>query len=126
MKRLTSPKRTTRRRKIKKLSEAVLRGSRSSYNFDVLPLSVDLDDIPAVFVITRRKTDKRGRGHLAYICVGQTEFLSKEIKRHRRGKCVKQHNANAVCVLPEPNEKVRLRIEADIRGAHSIHCAAAA
>jgi hypothetical protein len=56
------------------------------------------------------------------ICIGETASISDELKRHRKGKCVKKHEANAVSILPEADEKMRLKIETDLRAAHAVAC----
>ena len=105
-----------------KISEAVFRGSKTNYNFEVFPIDIEFQEIPAVFIITHRKTDKFGKGHHKMICLGQTESIVKELKKHKKGKCLKQNKANVICILAEENEKNRLKIEEDLRSAHSIPC----
>ena len=56
------------------------------------------------------------------VCIGQTESVLGEIKRHKKGKCVKKYQANVISILPEENEKKRLRIETDLKAAHTIVC----
>ncbi len=110
------------RKKSPKISEAIFRGTKSLYNFEVFPLSAEFEDASAIYVISKRKTDKRGKGHHAFVCIGQTDSILKEIKKHQKAKCVKQHQANVVCVLKEISEEKRQKIEADLRQAHSIVC----
>ena len=85
---------THTRKRIRKLSTAVFRGSRSEYNFDVYPISTDITDNAAVFIFSRRKVDKKGRAHHAVSCVGETQSIISEIKKHKRSKCVKGNAAN--------------------------------
>ena len=56
------------------------------------------------------------------VCVGQTVSVLSELKKHRKGKCFKQHAANAISVMREENEQKRLKIEADLKSAHTIPC----
>ena len=110
------------RKKSPKISEAIFRGTKSLYNFEVFPLAAEIEDTSAIFVISKRKTDKRGKGHHAFICIGQTDSILKEIKKHQKAKCVKQHQANVVCLLKETDAEKRLKIESDLRLAHQSVC----
>lgn len=105
-----------------RISEAVFRGSKTTYNFEVFPIDIEFQEVPSVFIISRRKTDKSGKGHHKMICIGQTESIIKELKKHKKGKCLKQNKANVICLLTEQDEKNRLKIEEDLRSAHTIPC----
>ena len=109
-------------KKIKPISSAVVRGKSGRYDFEVFPIDAELKDGSAIYVISKRVTDKRGRGHHKFVCIGQTTSLLGEIKKHKKDKCIKQHKANVICLLREENEPVRLKIETDLREAHSIAC----
>ncbi|MBA2621155.1 MAG: hypothetical protein H0U87_08140 [Acidobacteria bacterium] len=114
-----------KKKKAKAISAAVFRGRKARYDFQVFPLDAEFDAaISAIYVISKRKTDRNKRAHHALVCIGQTESLSGEIKRHAK-KCIKKHAANVISILPETNEKRRLKIEEDLKAAHSIACAAA-
>lgn len=110
------------RKKSPKIGEAIFRGKKSLYNFEIFPLTAEFAEIPAIYVISKRKTDKRGKGHHAFVCIGQTDSILGEIKKHQKGKCVKQHAANVICLLKEENPKNRERIEADLKAAHATVC----
>lgn len=110
------------RKKSPKISEAIFRGTKSLYNFEVFPLTAEFEDTSAIYVISKRKTDKLGKGHHAFVCIGQTDSVLKEIKKHQKAKCVKKNHANVVCVLKETNEEKRQKIEADLRLAHTSVC----
>ncbi|MGI8642223.1 MAG: hypothetical protein ACR2MG_20020 [Pyrinomonadaceae bacterium] len=110
------------RKKVKPISSAVFRGKKDRYDFKVFPLNEMFEAIPAVYIISKRTTDKFKRGHHALICIGETDSISDEIKKHKKGKCVKKHNANVISILPEANEKMRLKIETDLKAAHTIAC----
>ena len=106
----------------KPIGSAVVRGKSGRYDFEVFPLDADLKDGSAIYVISKRITDKRGRGHHKFVCIGQTESLLGEIKKHRKDKCITQHKANVICLLREESEGARLKIESDLREAHTIAC----
>lgn len=105
-----------------KISEAVFRGNKITYNFEVFPLDIEFQEVPAVFIISHRKTDKLGRGHHKMLCVGQTDSIVKELKKHKKNKFFKQNKANVICVLPEADEKSRLKIEEDLKTVYTIPC----
>ncbi len=110
------------KKKSPKISEAIFRGRKSLYSFEVIPLTAEFEDDSAIFVISKRKTDKRGKGHHAFVCIGQTDSILGEIKKHKKAKCLKQHSANVICLLREQNEENRLKIEADLKAAHASFC----
>ncbi len=45
-----------------KIGDAVFRGQKSAYEFQVFPLTDEIADTPAVFFISRRSKDKLGAG----------------------------------------------------------------
>lgn len=112
----------TKKKKSQKISEAVFRGKKNLYNFGVFPLGAEFEDLPAIYIISKRISDKNGRGHHKLVCLGQTESVFKDIKKHTKGKCIKKNKANVICILAEKDEKVRQRIEADLRESHTIVC----
>ena len=111
-----------RKKKSQKISEAIFRGKKALYNFEVFPLNAEFEDVPAIYIISKRINDKLGRGHHKFVCIGQTESVLGDIKKHTKGKCIKQNKANVICILADTDEKNRLRIEADLRESHSISC----
>ena len=110
------------KKKIKPIGSAVVRGRTGRYDFEMFPLDAELKDGSAIFVISKRITDKRGRGHHKFVCLGQTESLVGEIKKHKKDKCIKQHKANVICLLREEDERSRRKIETDLREAHTLVC----
>lgn len=111
-----------RKKKIKPIGTAVFRGKKERYDFKVFSIKEEIENVPAIYVISRRKTDKQNRGHHALVCIGQTDSILDEIKKHQKSKCVKKFDANVISILPEENEKKRLKIETDLRAAHTIPC----
>jgi len=105
-----------------RITEAVFRGTKTTYNFEVFPLEIEFPETSSIFIISRRKIDRNGKGHHKFSCIGQTDSLTKELKKHKKSKCIKQNKANVVCVLFEADEKARLRIEADLKATYSIPC----
>lgn len=117
-----SPRKEEKKKKIKPISSAVFRGKKDRYDFKVFSIKEKIENVPAIYIISRRKTDKNNRGHHALVCIGQADSISDEIKRHQKSKCVKKYDANVISILPEENEKKRLKIETDLRAAHTIAC----
>ncbi|MGI8788285.1 MAG: hypothetical protein ACR2HG_11045 [Pyrinomonadaceae bacterium] len=111
-----------RNRKARPISSAVFRGKKEQYDFKVFALDEKFEPIPAVYIISKRKIDRRKKGHHALVCIGQTDSVFDELKRHRKGKCVKKHEANAVSILHEADEQIRLKIETDLKAAHAVAC----
>jgi hypothetical protein len=111
-----------RRKKSSKIGEAVFRGKQSQYNFEVFPLTAEINDTPAIFVISRRITDKFRKGHHATVCLGETASVVAELRRHKRAKCVKQSAANVICILKENNESKRSSVVDDLKAARLFSC----
>lgn len=111
-----------RNKKARPISSAVFRGKKERYDFKVFALNEKFEPIPAVYIISKRKTDRHKKGHHALICIGETNSIADELKRHRKGKCVKKHEANVISILPEADANVRLKIETDLKAAHSVAC----
>lgn len=109
-------------KRVRKIAEAVFRGKKTQYKFDVFPLSPDITDAPAVFIISRRVTDKFRKWHHAAICLGETDSICAEIKKHKRAKCVKQNAANVICILKDANETNRSDVVDDLQTARSFSC----
>lgn len=108
-------------RKSPKIADAIVRGRKNTYEFEVFPLDTVFETQSAVYVISRRKTDKFGRGHQKFVCIGQTASLATDVARHKK-KCAKRLKANVICVYVEDKEKSRLKIEEDLKAAHSLPC----
>lgn len=109
-------------KRVRKIAEAVFRGKKTQYKFDVFPLTVDITDAPAVFIISRRITDKFRRGHHSAICLGETDSIRTEVKKHKRAKCVKQSAANVICILKDADETSRSVVVDDLQTARSFSC----
>jgi len=109
-------------KRVRKLSTAVFRGSRSEYTFDVYPLSTAITDNPVVYIFSRRKVDKLGRWHHAVSCVGETQSIVSEIKKHKRARCVKGSESNVVCIIKEADRRARSGVLDDIASARAFSC----
>ena len=117
---LTTPE--PKPKKAKAISSAVFRGAKNSYDFTVFPLDAVFENVPAIYIISRRVVDKSKKAHHALVCIGQTESLLDELKKHRKDKRAKKFAANSISLLREENENRRLKIETDLKAAHAIRC----
>ena len=111
-----------RKKKPRKISDAVFRGQKSAYSFQVFPINAEMADGPAVFIIARRRTDKFGNGHQSAVCIGETSSILSEMKRHRRAKCVKNNDPNVICLLEEENAAARAGVLQDLTAARKFGC----
>jgi len=109
-------------RRARKLGEAVFRGAGGLYTFDVFPLTTDIRDSGAVFIISRRIMDRSRSGHHRTICIGESGSIVSEIKKHKRAKCAKTYEANAVCILRDEDRKARAQVIDDLVAARSFEC----
>jgi hypothetical protein len=116
------PPKKVRKKPLRPIGTAVFRGKKSLYDFKVFNLSETFEPIQAVFIISKRITDKRKRGHHSLICIGQTSSVIDEIKKHRKNRCLQKNAANTISILREESEEKRLKIADDLRAAHSISC----
>src|SRR5687768_10933927 len=66
--------------------------------------------------------DREGGGHHKVVCIGQTESLAVELKKQKKGRCIKKFKANVIPVLPTENQHARFSIDADLKAMHSIPC----
>ena len=111
-----------KKKKVKPLGAAIFRGVKERYDFQVFPIESEFEDAAAIFIISRRVVDRNKRAHHRMVCIGQTDSVLSEIKKHRKGKCFKKYEANAISVLREGDEQKRLKIESDLKSAHTIPC----
>ena len=106
----------------RKLADAVFRGILREHVFKVYPLTAPITDQSAVFIISRRITDNRGKGHHSATCIGETESTLAELKKHRRAKCVKDSSSNTVCILREKDAEARAALVDDLVANRSFAC----
>jgi hypothetical protein len=111
-----------RKKKSLNIGEAVFRGQKITYNFEIFPIDFEFPESSAVFVISHRKLDKNGKGHHKLSCIGQTDSIITELKKHKKSKCLKQYKPNVICLLPEADEKMRTKIESDLKATYRIPC----
>jgi hypothetical protein len=106
----------------RKLADAIFRGQTGSHTFKVYPLSAPITDQPAVFIISRRITDRRGKGHHAATCIGETESALSELKKHKKSRCTKDNASNVICLLKEKDAKTRESVVGDLIAGRTFVC----
>ncbi|MGI9056191.1 MAG: hypothetical protein ACR2F2_10370 [Pyrinomonadaceae bacterium] len=111
-----------RKKPIRAISSAVFRGVQSQYDFKVYAINEIPKQEQAIYIISRRVTDRHKRGHHKLVCIGQTDSIRESIRKNKKGKCIKENAANVICILAEADEQKRQKIEADLKAAHSIVC----
>ena len=97
--------------------------SGNAYRFDIYDRETVFNEIPAVYLLSKRteNQDKRGFNH-TYIYFGQTENLYNRMMTHHKKECFDKYGANCISVLAVDDEKVRLEIEYDLIKKHSPPC----
>jgi hypothetical protein len=98
-----------------RLEIVMLRGSSGGvYPFHAHPVHTRHKNTGAVYVLTNRRTDARGREYHSIICIGQTDELEKTLSRHRNTPWLRKHDGNCVCLYFEKEEDRRVRLETDL------------
>ncbi|MGI9035460.1 MAG: hypothetical protein ACR2GD_05415 [Pyrinomonadaceae bacterium] len=111
-----------RSRKSLKITDAVVRGEKTNYEFEVFPIETEFEPQPAVYIFSRRKLDKTGRGHQKFVRVGQTASLDGDFSKYKKN-FASNSRANVICVYVEEEENSRRKIEEELKAAHLISCA---
>ena len=96
--------------------------SGQDYAFAAYSRDTRFKPLAAVYVITKRRTDRNGPAFHARIYVGQTDNLERHSLNHERKHCFDRKHANCVCVFPENDQDRRLAIETDLRRAYDPPC----
>lgn len=110
-----------------KLGEATFKGkSGTVYTFNVYPCDQTFNEISAVYIISKRiKNENDGYNHTV-LYVGQTENIpdrfGENFCNHHKGKSFISHQASAICILQQNNEKKRLEIESDLCSYYNPVC----
>ena len=110
-----------RSRKSLKITDAVVRGEKDYYEFEVFPITTEFEAQPAVYIFSRRKIDKTGRGHQKFLHIGQTTSLDGDFAKYKKFFATKS-KANVICVRIEDEENLRSKIEEEVKAAHNISC----
>ncbi len=79
------------------------------YSFHACALELALNDVGAVYALTKRTIFGNGKDFFRIIYMGQTDKLGEAIAKHREQLWTSEHECNSVCVHLE--EDVMKRIE---------------
>ena len=78
------------------------------YSFHACGLESDLNDVGAVYALTKRTIFDNGKAFFEIVYLGQTERLGTAIAKHREGLWVLEHECNSVCVHLEEDVMKRI------------------
>ncbi len=90
------------------------------YKFRAYPLATRFAEFGAVYFITERKEDAKGRTSHSRIDCGQTRNMSVPSFSEAQIASYEVHAANCICVLPVRDDSSREAIEQDIRGKYKL------
>jgi len=106
-----------------KLADYTVKGkSGQEYKFEVYPKDSSWNEIPAVYLVTKRTIKPDGGGSHTHIYVGQTDNLKTRHASHHKEECFAKHGANCICVFQVSSEQARVAIESDIVAAGGWPC----
>jgi hypothetical protein len=107
-----------------KFSSVTFKGaSGTGYDFDVYRTdNIWNDGIAAVYFVTRRYQRKNGKYYHEKLYIGKSKDIKREVTHHHKQECFDQHKANCICIHPEPDEKRRAAIEADLKKTNTTKC----
>ncbi len=88
--------------------------SGRTYTFRAYPLETRFAEFGAVYFITERKLDSKGRTSHSRIYCGQTSNLSVCPYTAEQLASFQKYDANCICILPVQGESSRSAIEQDI------------
>ena len=76
------------------------------YKFDVYTTDTQFHIPGCVYIFT-----KRNRNQYTPLFIGQTQDPSRDLPKHEKLPCLREHGVNSICVLQESNMAKRLAIE---------------
>lgn len=86
-----------------------LRGASGKiYSFHACALELALNDVGAVYALTKRTIQNDGKDFFSVIFLGQTEKLGSAISKHRAQLWTLEHDCNSVCVHLEEDVMKRI------------------
>jgi hypothetical protein len=96
--------------------------SGKTYSFNVWAMDESFNAVGAIYVITNRFQNDKGKFKHRFIYIGQTEDLSTRFDNHHKAACFKRMDATCICTLREDNENLRFTIETDLIRLHAPPC----
>ena len=87
-----------------------LRGASGKvYAFHACALELALNDVGAVYALTKRTIEDNGKDFFSIVYMGQTDRLGTAIAKHREGWWALENKCNSVCVHLEENVVKRIQ-----------------
>ncbi len=88
--------------------------SGHKYTFNVYPISKELKEKEAIYVVTHRTIKADATVDHILIYAGATNNLNKEFENHPKSECFKNEVANCICVYWEDHLDTREKILDDL------------
>jgi hypothetical protein len=108
---------------MKILGTATFKGcSGKEYKFNIYDLKSKLDNVPAIYIVTRREIDLEGYVDHFALYIGQTDDLKKRFSKHDKQGCFKKNQANRLCLIFETDEQNRILAESDLLTNYKTPC----
>ena len=89
------------------------------YSFHACAIELALNDVGAVYALTKRTTFDNGKDFFSIVYLGQTDKLGAAIEKHREGLWALEHDCNSVCVHLEEDVMKRIGKIADLEKYYS-------
>jgi hypothetical protein len=96
--------------------------SGHKYTFNVYPISKELKEKEAVYVVTHRTVKADTSIDHNLIFAGATDNLKNEFNDHPKAGCFERESANCVCVYWEEHQGTREKIKEDLIGLYHPPC----
>ncbi|MFC1579564.1 hypothetical protein ACFL4N_01480 [Thermodesulfobacteriota bacterium] len=82
--------------------------SGKAYAFHACALELALNDVGAVYALTKRTIKSNGEDFFTVVYLGQTGKLGKAISKHREQLWALEHECNSVCIHLEEDVMKRI------------------
>jgi hypothetical protein len=89
------------------------------YSFHACALDLALNDVGAVYALTKRTTFDNGKDFFEIVYLGQTDKLGRAVAKHREGLWALEHECNSVCVHHEEDGVKRIKKIDDLARQYS-------
>ena len=87
------------------------------YTFEVYNYDVNFKEVPWIYIISKRNTDKTH----SILYIWETENMKERHQSHHKEDCFSK-NANCKCFLIEKSSQIRLNIESDLIKNYTPNC----
>ena len=96
--------------------------SGKKYSFESFSLDTEFNKVGGIYIFTRRYKKTNENYYHEQIYCGKTEDLSTRFNNHHKEDCIKNNNANCICVISVSSEDDRTEIETDILKGNNFTC----